>query len=301
MLATRTEPSVPDLLPPRLPKWAEQFVDVNGMRTRYFQAGQGPPLLLIPSAFLRAPSYRGTIEGLATYFQVTVAEMPGSGLSQRLKQPWGFAQGADWAAALLDTLDLDRALVVGHSDTGGVAALMGVRHPERLHGLVMVDSVGGLPGATWWSLFKSRIRDGMTEESRLNLPLMPHILANLVRHPRNCLYHAFWLAADHEPLEVAPQIAAPTLLAWGRRDHTFPPHCAERFQASIPDSRIFWSDASHDWLILHPREFADAVAAFAHELGLMAIEAGDTEVDRFPSERGTGLVQPGSPGFATNG
>ncbi|AGA27751.1 alpha/beta fold hydrolase [Singulisphaera acidiphila] len=272
MMATHTEPSVPDLIPPTLPKWAEQYIDVNGMRTRFFQSGQGPPLLLIPSAFLRAPSYRGTIEGLAAHFQVTAAEMPGSGHSQRLKQPWGFAEGADWAAGLLDALNLDRALVVGHSDTGGVAALMGVRHPDRLDGLVMVDSVGGFPGATWWSLLKSRLHDGMTEESRLNLPLTPHMIANLLRHPRNCLYHAFRLAADTEPLEVASRITAPTLLAWGRRDHTFPPHCAERFQATIPDCRIIWSNASHDWLILHPREFADAVASFARELGLIPPE-----------------------------
>ena len=288
-MATRTEPSVPDLLPPTLPKWAEQFVDVNGMRTRFFQAGQGPPLLLIPSAFLRAPSYRTTIEGLAAHFQVTAAEMPGSGLSQRVTQPWGFAAGADWAAALLDALNLDRALVVGHSDAGAVAALMGVRHPDRLDGLVMADSVGGLPGATWWSLLKGRLRDGMTEESRLNLPLTPHIIANFVRHTRNCLYHAFWLAADTEPLEAAPRIAAPTLLAWGRRDHTFPPHCAERFQAAIRDSRIAWSDASHDWLILHPREFADAVAAFAREWGLMP--AGEADADGPLSEMGKGRLR----------
>jgi pimeloyl-ACP methyl ester carboxylesterase len=115
----------------------------------------------------------------------------------------------------------------------------------------------------------------MFEEPRLNLPLSPHILANLLRHARNWLYHAFVLAADTGPLDVAPRIAVPTLLAWGRRDHTFPPGCAERFHAAIPDSRIAWSDASHDWLITRPREFADAVAAFARELGLLpAGEAG---------------------------
>jgi pimeloyl-ACP methyl ester carboxylesterase len=111
------------------------------------------------------------------------------------------------------------------------------------------------------------LRDGWAEESRLNLPLAPHLVANLLRHTRNSLYHAFTLAADTEPLEVAPRIAAPTLIAWGRRDHTFPLDCAERFRAAIPDSRIAWSPACHDWLITHPREFADAVAGFARELG----------------------------------
>jgi pimeloyl-ACP methyl ester carboxylesterase len=244
------------------------------MRTRFYQAGQGPPLVLIPSAFLQAASYRGTIEALAEHFSVTAAEMPGSGGSERIKRPWGFAEGADWAAALLDALSLDRAIVVGHSDTGGVAALMGVRHPDKLDGIVLVDSVGSRPGAGWPTLLMGRFRDGLTEESRLNLPLTPQIVANLLRHTRNWLYHAFKLAAATEPLDVAPRIAAPALIAWGRRDHTFPPDCAQRFRAAIPDSRIAWSPASHDWLITRPREFADAVAAFARELWLRPV--GDT-------------------------
>lgn len=269
-IAPSSEPTVPAIIPPALPARAAQYFEVGGLRTRLFRAGAGPPLLLIPSAFLRAPSYKGTIEALAVDFGVIAAEMPGSGLSARTKRARGFADEADWAAALLDALGLARALVVGHSDTGGVAALMGVRHPDRLDGLVLADSVGARPGATWLTLALGRIRDGTFEEPRLNLPLGPQAIAGLVRHPRNWLYHAFRLAADDEPLKVAPRIAAPTLLAWGRRDHTFPPDCAERFRAAIPDSRIVWSErGSHDWLITRPREFADAVAAFARELGLL--------------------------------
>lgn len=265
-MAICPEPTIPALLPPTLPAhWAEQFVGINGWRTRFYQVGQGPPLLLIPSTFLQASSYRGTIEALACYFRVTVAEMPGSGGSQRLETPWGFAEGADWAAALLAELGLERAIVVGHSDTGGTAALLGACHPECLESLVLVDSVGSRPGAGWPTLLWGRFQDGLWEESRLNLPLMPHLLVNLVRHCRNWLHHAFKLAADLEPLKVASRIQVPTLVAWGQRDHTFPPDCAERLQRAIPDSRIAWSPASHDWLITHPSEFAEAVAAFAHE------------------------------------
>ncbi len=247
---------------------------VGGRRTRIFQFGHGPPLLLLPSGFLMAASYRPTIQYVAAHFRVTAAEMPGSGGSETVERAWGFAEGADWAAALLDVLGLRRAVVVGHSDTGGVAAVMAVRHPDRLDALVLADSVGARPGAGWVTLLMGRIVDAAVEEPRLNLPLAPHLIANLLRHPRNWLYHAFHLAADTEPLEVAPRITAPTLIAWGRRDHTVPPACAERFRAAIPGSRIAWSEGSHDWLITHPAEFADAVADFALGLGLMPVGTG---------------------------
>lgn len=275
MAASPPEPTVPTLVPPTLPTWAERQVTVGGLRTRLFEMGEGPPLVLIPSAFLRAPSYRGTIAALARDFRVIAAEMPGTGRSQSLPRAWGFAEGADWAAGLLDALELETALVVGHSDAGGVAALMGARHADRLDGIVMADSVGAFPGATWWGLLGRRMRDGMTQEYRLNLPLMPHVILGLMGHPRNFAYHAFRLASSTEPLEIAPKIAAPTLLAWGRSDHTFPPECAERFRAAIPDSRIAWSDASHDWLITDPRAFASAVGDFARELRLLPDEAAE--------------------------
>jgi pimeloyl-ACP methyl ester carboxylesterase len=271
-IAPSPEPIVPAIVPPTLPSRAEQYLEVLGLRTRLFRVGEGPPLLLIPSAFLRAPSYKGTIEALAVHFDVIAAEMPGSGRSARVGKARGFAEEADWAAALLDALGLARALVVGHSDTGGVAALIGVRHPDRLDGLVLADSVGARRGANWATLAAGRFLDGLFEESRLNLPLGLHAIAGLFHHPRNWLYHAFYLAAEDEPLEVAPRIEAPTLLAWGRRDHTFPPACAERLRAAIPGSRIAWSErGSHDWLITRPREFADAVVSFARELGLLPV------------------------------
>ncbi len=261
------DPTVPLVAPPSLPTNLEDFLDVAGHRTRIFRAGQGPPLILVPSAFLRASSYKGTIEALSADFHVIAAEIPGSGGSARVEKPWGFDDGADWTVALIAALGLDRAIVLGHSDSGGMAAVLGARHPGWLRGLVLADSVGAEPGATWWKLALRRMRDGTFEEPRLNLPLTPHMLAGLIKHPRNWLDHAFKLAADTQPLEVAPQIAVPTLLAWGRRDHTFPPECAERFHAAIPNSRIAWHPASHDWLITHPADFADAVVRFARELG----------------------------------
>jgi pimeloyl-ACP methyl ester carboxylesterase len=129
--------------------------------------------------------------------------------------------------------------------------------------------VGAFPGASWYTLLLRRCLDAALEEVRLNLPLGPHVFLNLLRHPRNWLHHAFRLAADTEPLELSPRIVAPTLLAWGLRDHTFPPDCADRFHAALPRSQIAWSGASHDWLITHPRAFAAAVSSWARDLGLL--------------------------------
>ncbi|MGH9276272.1 MAG: alpha/beta fold hydrolase, partial [Acidimicrobiales bacterium] len=57
-------------------------------------------------------------------------------------------QAADDSAALLDHLGIDRAVVCGHSYGGFIAQELALRHPDRLAGLVLVDTTPGQLGDT---------------------------------------------------------------------------------------------------------------------------------------------------------
>jgi pimeloyl-ACP methyl ester carboxylesterase len=57
-------------------------------------------------------------------------------------------QAADDAAVLLDHLGADRAVVLGHSYGGFIAQELALRHPDRLAGLVLVDTTPGQLGRT---------------------------------------------------------------------------------------------------------------------------------------------------------
>jgi pimeloyl-ACP methyl ester carboxylesterase len=246
----------------------ERWADVLGSRTHYLEAGQGPPLLLIPPAFVGAGIFRNTIAQLAARFRVLAAEMPGSGKTRRRDGPWGFGQAADWAAGFLDAVGLDRALVLGHSDGGGVAVVFGARHPDRLDGLIPSGAVGADTKANWARQFAGLTLNTIQTESDIGPKLFLACMSNLLRHPTNWVYHAA-LATSTEPLETAPGVRAPTLILWGRKDHAVPPECAERFRQAIPNSRIYWSEGSHCWPIQRPRELAAVVSEFGRELGLL--------------------------------
>ncbi len=157
---------------------------------------------------------------------------------------------------------LGQPLVVGHSDSGGVGLFLAARHPERLAGLVLVDSVGAWPGVSWSRLLWGRICDALMWEPALSLRLAAPILGNILWHPRHFMQH-LRLSAETGPLEVAPRVVVPTLLAWGRHDRTLPPACADRLHAAIPDTRLRWVEASHDWLFQRPGELARLVDEFA--------------------------------------
>ena len=84
-----------------------------------FQLGFGPPLLLIPSAFLRAASYRRPAGCPAADLHVNVVEMPGSGGSELVSRACGIAEAADWAATPPDALALPRSAGRGPLGHGG--------------------------------------------------------------------------------------------------------------------------------------------------------------------------------------
>lgn len=103
-------------------------------------AGSGPAVLLLHGQPGSAAQWAHVIPPLKDRYTVVSPDRLGYGRTGG--KAGGFTANAQAVVGLLDRLELDRVIVVGHSYGGGVAlALAGVA-PERLSGLVLVSSVG---------------------------------------------------------------------------------------------------------------------------------------------------------------
>jgi pimeloyl-ACP methyl ester carboxylesterase len=104
------------------------------------EAGSGPPLLLLHGWPQHAAVWRRVVPLLAGDFRLLMPDLRGFGASGIPTGGYNPAQFAADAVALLDALEIGRAGVIGH-DWGGFAAyLLGLRHPDRVTGLVVCNA-----------------------------------------------------------------------------------------------------------------------------------------------------------------
>lgn len=105
-------------------------------------AGSGPPTLLLHGGPGLSFEYLDELgEELAAEFRVAAYQQRGLEPSTTAG-PFTIAQAVDDAIAVLDGLQWERALVVGHSWGGQLALRLAAGHPDRLLGALAVDPLG---------------------------------------------------------------------------------------------------------------------------------------------------------------
>lgn len=126
-----------------------RFVAVPGARLHVVERGQGPAVLLVHGLAGQLGHFGyGMVEPLARDFRVIAVDRPGAGYSTReAGAAADLPAQASALAALIDTLGLDRPLVVGHSLGGAIALALATYHPERVGGLALIAPLTHPPKA----------------------------------------------------------------------------------------------------------------------------------------------------------
>lgn len=106
-------------------------------------SGEGPPLLLIQAAIGTRRQWDDLIDRLPGYTHVRY-DVRGFGDSP---DPTEDFFNSDDARQVLDDVGIDRAVVVGASNGGRIAAELAAIAPERVAGLVLVSPA--MPGQDW--------------------------------------------------------------------------------------------------------------------------------------------------------
>lgn len=131
----------------QLQRVPDLHVDVPGGRLAVHRLaeGDGPTVLAVHGITANGLSWAAVAERLAGRATVWAPDLRGRAASRGVAGPYGVGRHADDLVAVLDALDVERAVVVGHSMGAFVTAVLAARHPERVERAVLVDGGFAFP------------------------------------------------------------------------------------------------------------------------------------------------------------
>ncbi len=119
-----------------------RFIDVDGVRLHYVERGDGRPLVLFHGngSMIQDFESSGLIDLAAENYRVIVFDRPGFGHSLRPRTVvWTPEIQADLFMKALDRLNVQQAIVLGHSWGASVAVALAKKHPSRVAALVLAS------------------------------------------------------------------------------------------------------------------------------------------------------------------
>jgi pimeloyl-ACP methyl ester carboxylesterase len=223
----------------------------TGVRLPYVEQGDpaGVPVLLLHGYTDSWRSFEPVLPHLPPSLRAIAPSQRGHGDADR---PVAGYRPHDYAAdlaALMDALDLESAVVAGHSMGSSAAQRFAIDYPERTRGLVLLASA-----TTWqrsaflvelWDTVVSTLTDpidpGFVREFQASPLMSPAFLDVVVRESLK-LPARVWRAVLKDLLEAdfsgeIGEIAAPTLIVWGDQDIVAPQSEQAPLAAAIAGAR----------------------------------------------------------------
>jgi pimeloyl-ACP methyl ester carboxylesterase len=238
------------------------FADIDGVRMHYQEKGAGTPLVLIHGYTSSTYSWKDVFEPLAKNFHVIAVDLKGFGFSSKPDGDYTRRAQALLVTHLLERLNLEKAWLCGNSMGGEVALNVAIANPQRVAGLILIDSAGvDVPGK------------GTLAPGYLMIPVLNHLLIALSltsnKLVRQGLMKSFYdqskvtderVANYYRPLKtrggqlaalrartqfsmlpVEPnlkQIDVPTLILWGAQDQLIPLTAGYKLNSLVRNSKL---------------------------------------------------------------
>jgi pimeloyl-ACP methyl ester carboxylesterase len=258
-------PTLPDLRRTR----------VFGREIRYYEVGEGPPLVLVHGVGGDADQWAFCFESLAASHRVIAVDLLGFGRSDKPLIDYRIAGYVELLDRFLGVIDVRRPSLLGHSLGGWITAAFASCFPEKVDKLILNDAAGVDEGsvalpvdlnvstrANMRRVFNCMFHDtSIVTDALVDLAYSLHLERGDGYTIKSVLET---LVANREKLDgKLGLIAAPTLILWGENDVITPPAMAQTYLRGIARSELCTlSRCGHLPCLERPAEFVAAVLSF---------------------------------------
>ena len=256
----------------------------SGLTLSYARQGnvEDEALVLLPGPTDSWRSYQPILDRLPTSMHAVAVSLRGHGDSDKPRTGYRVEDNAGDLVALLDALEIERAVLAGHSGSCLVARRVALDHPERVAGLVLEAAPTTLRGDPRLQEFVQSVVSGLedpisddvlrsflinTSSDDVTPQLLDQLTEEARKVPARVWKETFVALLDYDDLTDLPLINAPALLVWGELDALVSRDMQDQLMRCIPTVRLVvypgvghtprWDDASR---------FSSDVSTFVTEL-----------------------------------
>lgn len=121
----------------------DRFIDGPHGPLCYFDTGgAGTPIVMLHALGTNFTQFEYIAPALTSEARLIGLDLPGCGHSAKPRRPWRLVDVTAAVLRLLEHLGIERAVILGHSFGGRVALELALCHPERVLGLILLNSAG---------------------------------------------------------------------------------------------------------------------------------------------------------------
>jgi pimeloyl-ACP methyl ester carboxylesterase len=164
----------------------DHYLSLPNIRLHYLDyPGPDPPLLFLPGLTANARFVAGLVAaGLSEQHHILGVDLRGRGLSDKPETGYRMVDHAQDVVNLLDALEIDQAVVCGHSFGGFIGIVLAATYPKRFPQLVIIDAAVQLINERTRQLIKSSL-----DRLEQSMPSLDVYMAAMQQMP---YLHGFW-------------------------------------------------------------------------------------------------------------
>lgn len=260
------------------------FVESGGEQIYYEAVGEGEPVVLSHGLGGNHAIWYQQVPALAEHFRVITWDQRGFGRSTNVAEQSSPLAAVEDLKAILDTLEVTHAHLVGQSMGGWAVMGFAVKYPDRVASIVMADTIGGIYTDEISAGFDAYIRRAMASPPPPKLPITQHPAlgdAIATHDPAHAFLYrqigstaapapanmGLLLRQTAYPLESIHALKTPVLFIVGEHDSIFSPDMIRAASAEVRGSQLVQlPGAGHSPYFETPDAWNETVLRFLNEL-----------------------------------
>jgi pimeloyl-ACP methyl ester carboxylesterase len=239
-----------------------KFAEIDGVKLHYQEKGSGTSVVLIHGYMSSTYSWKDVFEPLSEKFHVIAVDLKGFGFSEKPDGDYTRREQGRLVNGLLDHLKIEKAWLVGNSMGGETSLNATLQDPDRISGLILVDSAGvsfeSRNGFTPWyvsmpfvgralssviltsdTLVRAGLEKSFYDDKKIDAKRIEYYHQPLkTNNGQRAAMLARQQFSQYPVEDKLGEINKPTLIIWGSEDEIIPLEAGRKMNLLIKNSEM---------------------------------------------------------------